>query len=503
MNISVWIVGLAVPCLSFVLQVWPRLINRYFGIDTWRHLMYANYVRKHKKFPKEIRDKYLVVGPYGYPPVIIKILSFFPKSFNEKYQFIFSPVFDFLHNYFIFCAALMLTKDLTTAISAQIIAALTPLVVIEASNLNTRAISYLIYSLSFFPLLLFIYTHSMLWLALAFIGLILLFYTHRFAVQAYIFCAIGLGIFERNPLYLIFFLTAFATVYVLGGEFYKSILNEHLALLNFWKKNIDFRFAHQFRGNVKPRLIKDFVFKIYNLSFKSPFIYIVGNNPWLGIYFLGFLLPYIYKSFPGIIIDVPMILKLNLWVIALLMSSILILSVKGLRFLGEGHRYLEYAVLPMSIVLGSYFSVLYGKYGGISLIVFASLCCSLLVAIIFLQKKTIVADRGRTIGSELWEIINYLNKNIGKKVRLAVFPISLGDAMMYFLKGRVLTSDSIFGQMKLGILPIIKEPFYNYVVKYNLNHVLIDQTYVSINELKLKKITIVKNINNYTLLKVQ
>jgi len=500
---NLYLYGLIVPIFSFFLQIWPRLINRYFGIDTWRHLMYANYVRKYKKFPKEIRDKYLVVGPYGYPPVIIKILSFFPKSFNEKYQFIFSPVFDFFHNYFIFCVALLLTKDLTTGISAQIIAALTPLVVIEASNLNTRAISYLIYSLSLFPLLLFTQTHFVLWLALAFIGLVLLFYTHRFAVQAYLFCAIGLSIVERNPLYLIFFLAAFATVYALGGEFYKSILNEHLALLNFWRKNIDFRFAHQFRGNVKPRLIKDFVFKIYNLSFKSPFVYIVGNNPWLGIYFLGFLLPYIYNPFPGIIINNPMTLKLNLWVITLLISSILILSVKKLRFLGEGHRYLEYAVLPISILLGSYFSVLYGKYGIISILAFIVLCISMLVVIVFLQKKTIVADRGRTVGSELWEIINYLNKNVGKKVRLAVFPISLGDAMMYFLKGRVLTSDSIFGQIKLGILPVIKEPFYNFVVKYGLNHILVDQTYVSINELRLKNKKIVKNINNYILLKVQ
>lgn len=500
---NLYLYGLIVPVFSFFLQIWPRLINRYFGIDTWRHLMYANYVRKYKKFPKEIRDKYLVVGPYGYPPVIIKILSFFPKSFNEKYQFIFSPIFDFLHNYFIFLASTMIFKNLTAAISAQIVAALTPLVVIEASNLNTRAISYLIYSLSFFPLLLFTQTHSVLWLALAFIGLILLFYTHRFAIQAYLFCAVGLSIVERNPLYLIFFLTAFATVYVLGGEFYKAILNEHLALLNFWRKNIDFRFAHQFRGNVKPRLIKDFVFKIYNLSFKSPFVYVVGNNPWLGIYFLGFLLPYIYNPFSGMIINAPMTLKLNLWIITLLMSSILILSVKGLRFLGEGHRYLEYAVLPMSILLGSYFSVLYGKYGIISILAFIVLCISMLVVIVFLQKRTIVADRGRTIGSELWEIINYLNKNVGKKVRLAVFPISLGDAMMYFLKGRVLTSDSIFGQIKLGILPVIKEPFYNLVVKYSLNHVLIDQTYVSINELRLKNKKIVKNINNYILLKVQ
>ena len=159
--------GFLITIFSFFLQIWPRIINRYFGVDTWRHLMYANYVRKHKCFPKEINDRYVVTGPYGYPPVIIKILSLFPKVFNEKYQFIFSPAFDFLHNYLIFVAALLITKDLTIAIFAQIIATLTPLVVIEASNLNTRVISYLIFSLSFFSLILFSVNHSITAIATA------------------------------------------------------------------------------------------------------------------------------------------------------------------------------------------------------------------------------------------------------------------------------------------------------------------------------------------------
>lgn len=499
---SIYLYGLLVPALSFILQIWPRIKNRYFGVDTWRHLMYANYVRKHKRFPKEIDDKYVVTGPYGYPPVIIKILSFFSKSFNEKYQFIFSPIFDCLHNYLVFIAALLITKDLITAIFAQIIASLTPLVVIEASNLNTRVISYLIFTLSFFPLILFSVNPSVVWLIIAFVGLVLLFYTHRFAIQAYLFCVLGLSIAERNPFYVGFVAAAFIMVYLSGGEFYKSILNEHLALLNFWRKNIDYRFAHQIRGNLKPKQIDDFIFKIYNLSFKNPYVYILGNNPWLGIYLLGLLLPLFTNLFPGIIASSSIMVKLNIWVLALLASSILVLSVKGLRFLGEGNRYLEYDVLPVSVVLGAYFSSLLEQFGTIFLLAFAVYCIVMLLAIIFLQKKTIIGDRGRTIGDELWEIIQYLNTHGGSKVRIAVFPISLGDAIMYFTKGRVLTSDSIFGQIKLGIFPIVNEPFVNIIKKYNLNYVLIDQKYVRPEELKLRKNNIIININDFTLFKI-
>ncbi|KKR11060.1 MAG: hypothetical protein A3D24_01885 [Candidatus Blackburnbacteria bacterium RIFCSPHIGHO2_02_FULL_39_13] len=500
---NLYFYGLLIPIFSFIFQVWPRIINRYFGVDTWRHLMYANYVREHKSFPKEISDHYVVTGPYGYPPVIIKILSLFSKSFNEKYQFIFSPIFDFLHNYFIFFTALLVTNDLTTAIFAQIIAALTPLIVIEASNLNTRVISYLIFSLSFFPLIMYSTSHLLIWLAVAFIGLVLLFYTHRFAIQAYLFCAIGLSIIEGNPLYIGFVVTTFIIVYFSGGNFYKSILNEHFALLNFWRKNIDYRFAHQIRGNLKPKQIDDFIFKVYNLSFKNPYVYILGNNPWLGIYLFALLLPFFDKILPGLAIISPIMFKINVWVLTLLISSLLVLSIKGLRFLGEGNRYLEYAVFPVSILLGSYFSILSRELGSIFPIAFVPACLVMFFLIIFLQKKTIVGDRGRTIGKELWEIINYLNTNDGDKVRIAVFPISLGDAIMYFTKGRVLTSDSIFGQIKLGIFPIVNEPFMKLVNRYDLNYVLIDQTYVKPEELSLRKKYIVKNINNFTLLKIR
>lgn len=516
---NIYFYGLIVPVFSFLLQIWPRIKNRYFGVDTWRHLMYANYVRDHKRFPKEIRDKYVVTGPYGYPPVIIKILSLFPKSFNEKYQFIFSPAFDFLHNYFIFISALLITGNLITAIFAQMIAALTPLVVIESSNLNTRVISYLIFSLSFFPLVLFSAGYSVVCLSIAFIGLLLLFYTHRFAIQAYLFCVLGLTIVELNLFYIGFVLTAFVFVYFTGGEFYRSILNEHLALLNFWRKNIDFRFAHQIRGNLKPKQIDDFIFKIYNLSFKNPYVYVLGNNPWLGIYLLGLLLPFIigrqelqswvmleWSWFISSIFSTNtnglMMFKLNIWILSLLASAILVLSVKGLRFLGEGNRYLEYAVLPVSVVLGSYFSSLFALIGTGFLLIFTACSIGMLLAIIFLQKKTIVGDRGRTIGNELWEIIDYINDNCGTKARIAVFPISLGDAIMYFTKGRVLTSDSIFGQIKLGIFPIVSEPFAILVKRYNLNYILIDQNYVKPEELKLKKNKIVININEFTLFKV-
>ena len=97
-----YLYGLVIPVLSFFLQVWPRLINRYFGVDTWRHLMVADYVRENRHLPESMKSRYILPAPFGYPPVIVILLAIFPKKIAEKFQFVFSPLFDSFSNYFIF-----------------------------------------------------------------------------------------------------------------------------------------------------------------------------------------------------------------------------------------------------------------------------------------------------------------------------------------------------------------------------------------------------------------
>lgn len=491
------------PIFSFILQVWPRFFNRYFGIDTWRHLMFADYVRKHKKLPKQITDRYLVTGPFNYPPGIILFLSLFPKKFTDDYQFIFSPFFDFVNNYIVFIASLYLTQDITAAIFAQIIAALVPIIVIEASNLSTRIFSNVLYIFSFFPLLLYTYTNSILYLFIAGILLYALFLSHKLAIQSYLFTAIGFTIFEKNPFYILFFLTIFAFTYIFGGRIYRIVLRDHLLILDYWRRNIDLRFAHQFRGIPKKKQTMDFVQRMYMLSLKNPYVYIFGNNPWLAV-FLGILL---YDMFLGLpissTINPVMLNKLIIWILIGLISSLVILALKPLRFLGEGQRYIEYCVFPLAIVLGSYASSALIVYGVTFLLIFFIGVLIVITTIIFIQKKTILQDTSRTITKGLWGIISYLNETDRKNVRIAVFPFQMGDAMMYFLRGKVLTSDSVVGLIKFkDIFPIIKKPLIEIIKRYRLNYILFQKDYVTLKELRLKNYVIVKDAGGFILLRV-
>lgn len=499
-----YLYGLIISFLSFALQVWPRLTNRYFGIDTWRHLMYAEYIRKHKKLPTSITDRYLINSPFGYPPVILIFLALFPKQFSVRYQFIFSPLFDFVHNYLIFLATFFFTNNLLAAIIAQTIAALTPITVIEASNLNTRALSYLFFTLSFFSLLIFTITNNYIWLSIAFIMLCVLFFTHRLSIQMYLFIAMGFSIIEKTPFYVLFFLSAFLVTFVFGGKTYKAIFHDHIGILNFWRKNYTLRFAHQFRGVPKNNDYYDFVQKIYLLSAKNPLIYILGNNPWIMTFALLLIAQYFnFFSYSLEIAQYPILTKLISWSLLSLLAAILTLSFKRLNFLGEGHRYLEYGIFPLSITFGIFSIYFLNSFGLISVSVFLFSSIILLSSIIYIQKKTILKDRTRTITKGLWNTIDYLNKTDGENVRLIVFPFTLCDALVYFLKGRVLATDSGGGLILLrDVFPIIRIPLAEIISKYNLNYILFDENYVTLKELKLKEYEIVIREDNYCLLKV-
>ena len=497
-----YLIGFIVPILAYFLRIWPRIINRYFGVDTWRWLYFADYLRTHHKLPKTSTDRYMIQSPFGYPPVFIYLLSLFPKHFLEKYQFLFSPFFDSLQNYLIFLASYLFSGSILVAIVAQVVASLTLISVVESSNLNTRSLSYLLVSISLFTLILFVISHQFVYLIIAAIVLFILFFTHRLSLQAYLICVLALSLFTGNPIYILFFLSIFILVYILGGKRYKLILAEHLGSLSFWIENIDVRFAHQFRGNAKKEQ-KDFVEQMYQLSVKNPIVYIIGNNVWIAFLVILLLASYfklVSFSFP---FSSSIVFILEIWTWGLVIWSVLVLWVKQMRFLGEGQRYLEYTVFPVSILLGGAAVSLFTRYGWTAEFLFITIAFGLFALTVFLQKKTILHDRLRTVTKERWEIINYLNKSGKKDFNVAVFPVHMADSMVYFTKGRVLLADTLPGTKGyLDVYPVITKPMSKIVKKYRLDYVFFDRKYVTDQEINLPKAKVIRDIDDFVLLEV-
>ena len=182
--------------------------------------------------------------------------------------------------------------------------------------------------------------------------------------------------------------------------------------------------------------------------------------------------------------------------------ALLTLLIKQLRFLGEGNRYLEYSIVPISIILGSYTPSFIYSYGKLFIIFAAFFLLTLTISIIYIQIKVVLKDRMRTITPELWNCIYYLN-NFGEKARVGIFPLQLGDALSYFMKGKVLTTYNNAGLSNLSdIYPVVKIPIDDLIKKFKINFILFDENHVTLKELNISKYTIIEHENNYMLLKV-
>ena len=84
-----------------------------------------------------------------------------------------------------------------------------------------------------------------------------------------------------------------------------------------------------------------------------------------------------------------------------------------------------------------------------------------------------------------------------------MFPQQMGDALLYFTRCKILTSDTLIGLNKLAdFYPVLKKPMSEIIKKYKITHVYFDRNYVELEELKLKKYKILVDSDNYVLLKV-
>lgn len=485
-------IGIAflISFLSFVLQIWPRIKNRFFGIDTWRFLLLADYIRKNRKLPESIPEKYIVPGSVDNPPVLPILLSLFPKKWLEKNQSLISPLFDFLHSLTLFIMGYYITKNPLGGYMAQIIYALTPVVPLEASNLSLRTLSSLTFTWVMFSVQAYVMSPSVMAFCIAVALIVLLAYTHRMSMQVLFFLLLIFAMIDKNPAYLIiFFLGLSAAVFPFKG-LYLRYLRGQLLLISFWMYNIQNRLAHQVRGNPTPKKRHvDFVRRMEYLINKIPVLPFIAVNPWILFVFFAIGANINNGMWPPILIK---------WSLSLFILGI-IFNIKYLRFLGEGQRYLEYGT--GAVALTASFIILKLEPGVLifALVLLLTLIC--LGIILFMQRKVVLNNPDKSITPALWSVIEFLNKWEGE-VRIACIPHSLADALAYFLNnGKVLLSDNSIGVWTLqDFWPFIKKPLKDTADTFGLNFYLISTNYVRLDEINIPDFENVFEEDNYILL---
>lgn len=286
------IYALIIPLLSYILQTYPRLFNRYFGVDVWTRLLEIDHVKKTgHKIPGKITKGFIIDGTFDYPIIFPWILSFFPKKNLLKFQGFVSPFFDALQNVLVFFIALSLTHSIPVSLVSQIVYTLIPMIPVENSYLTPRSLGYLMFTLSFYPLLLFYNSSEPKYLVTAVVFTTLLYLTHRFALQSFIFICVFFAIFTQSYIFLAVPIIGFVLAIFITKGYYLRVVKGHLYNIYFWTKNYQYRFSHQIYGLALRKKL-DWVGMIYLLLSEFSPIFLIITDVWVissFIYFFYFL----------------------------------------------------------------------------------------------------------------------------------------------------------------------------------------------------------------------
>lgn len=491
-----YIACLIFPVLSYILQVYPRYFNRYFGVDVWTRLIEAQIIRKnHYRIPnKIIRKGFIFQGYFDYPPVFILLLSLFSKKSLEKHQGLIAPFFDAIQNILVFFIAIQLTNNIYIALLAQLIYTLTPVVALENSALVPRSIGYLMFSVAFYFLLIYTSSPVLWYVAVGFIFSVLTLLTHRFATQSLLFISVFFSILEKNLFYIIVFILSMLIATIISKKYYLRVLRTHITNIIFWSKNSSNRFAHQVYGHIPPAKNPDLVGIIYKLLSKLAPITLLISNVWVLSAFLFYILDIQGSS---------VLEKMAVWVIFFYILAILVLMIKYLIPIGEGYRYLEMTQVPTSILSAYIFYTFFNsQYRIPSLIILTLLLSFNLGVILLIQYKAIIKDKNRSLTKDMMDTFKFINKLKGTP-RIMCLPHQITTMTAYNTKADILVGiDSHSVQYMGDFYPILKKSIPELTKKYDLDYLLLRESFAKLKDLKIKKPKVVFKSGDISLIKL-
>lgn len=492
--VNIILLSLILPIIAFVFESYPRFLNRKFGVDVWTHLLYLKELHKQRGIPKKIKNGFLIPGDYDYPPAFIFILSKLPFSIVEKYEFLFSPFFDFLHLILIFFISYFLTGNIVISIITQVLYTLTPIIILENSSASPRSLGYMLFTAMFFSLFLFMDNGNIyLLLSAVFFGS-LIFLSHRFTTQGFLFFSIFFSFLDRDIIYFGVFLMSFVFAVIISKGFYLKVLQGHIGNLIFWYNNIDYRFFHQIKGSYKDHKTKDFIFKMYNQFLKFPPFVLSVVNPWtLPVFYIFFF--YMPTEY--------LLRQLVWWVIFSYVLALLTSWVHRLRFLGESQRYLELSAFPSAFLSTLLLvDISRGKWGSYVITLYVIVCILSFITILFIQRKAIIKDKLRTVTPDMEKMFSYL-KTLTPKPKILCIPHQITTNTIYHTGCPVFVNADYSNINKISdVYPWVKRPLREIMREYNLDLVLLNNDYAGVDDLKIKKYKIINQVGNFVILKV-
>lgn len=460
------------------------------GQDTWVYLLIADIIRKKRGLPDQI-DNFIYIGSFGYPPLFTSLLSVIPEKVLERFVWIISPVIEAVHIVLIYFICIFITQSPEVGVLAMFLYAIHPEMVIETSNLNTRPLGSLIFTASLASLIFFIITGNPLLFFSCIVFGVLLLYTHKLATQALFFILFGFALIERNSVYAIAAVLIFGIAY-LTPWYRKKVLPEHVAILQFWRKNIKLVYERGITGEVNGKNKSSLI--NFLRSKEVLFLRFVGSNMW---FIFIIILIFVFNSPPSF----PEVLFFE-WACIIVISSLIIGYIQSVKFLGEGLRYMEYSLVPTIILAAIYFNKFYDNpyvsllfFGIIGILLF-----EMFIGLYYSVTKYLRLSPGKGIT----KICSYLRSAPGENI--LCLPIDTSFMIAYFTRKKVLYAFSAHAYEKFSEIFFgtpRQKPLWKLIEMYSIDYIFVDSVFFLPEELDLGPVEKIIEEDGYFLLQVK
>lgn len=496
LDVAVLLISAAACCFGVVGRFyWAWQIGA--STDTWYHLLLSDTVRETWSLPERV-DQFIFDAPYDYPPALHVLLALFPSDLVYRFRWAFSPIIELAHLLLVGGVTYLLIGEPVTPLVAMAIYATTPALLRHFTTLTPRVLGSFLFSLTVLSLLFAVQRGSVWHFAAPVLFGTALLLTHRMSTQTLAFFCLFLAIWFANPVYAAVLVPAFLLAVALSGGQYLRVLEGHLSIINFWRKQHrkgqppgEFMRQYGQHGTMESanaslwtRLVA--VAKRYRHT-----VLFIGGQVWLFLLAALILAGYGYATLG------PFQRALTIWALFILGLAVLTQFVPKFKLIGEGHKYYMWGGLPTAVTLASILRsvdspLLYAVFG---------LGSIALMAYITLRMRFIVANAQKvnfSVGGDD-EVVEYIKAVEGRNVMC--LPHNLSYATMYFADADVLYSQNPGGDEKVkAFFPVPTEPLYDLAETHDIDFVLLDKRRLELDKLDIDPFATALETDGYLLL---
>ncbi len=474
--LSIVLVGLGVVLVGFVVRLATFWKSRQRGCDAYYFLLSSEVFRAQWKIPITLPSIYLLEQPeQWYPPGFSVFLALIPRRLLQRFYWVVSPVVD--------CAVVAVTYGVVYAITGRLwLAALAGLLhainsasMADCTNLNSRPLGALLFTGTMLGAVGF-YVGAGPWFGpLALISGVGLLMTHKLSSQLLYVLLPAMALLLWDATFMGALISILVLTIIASRRFIIKVWRAQTDILGFWRANWKNLGAHQ---------IDDSPMYMDSATGGPSFL---GGKMFLGGWAGIFKQAQYMAMNPAIIMVVfPLMhfraltdwdLAMFWWAVATYVFAAATIFVKPLRFIGEGHRYLKLAALPVGYLailpllrgwdLGLYWPLLALSVG--------------MAGYALWRMGRFMGDPSKTlvpfVDDDLSRVMEFLKAE--RTANILCVPDSLGDALGYYCQKGILrgTHNWPFRVVE-AFFPVHRLPLDYFVNWYHSSHVVVSTGYV-------------------------